>query len=93
MEANTGPLLKVYYENCPGCKQDRKNEVRRGVPYREFFYIWIVTLCSALPVASLFPFLYFMNVIIIINIILLWSSRYHGCTYILKLFGEPKGLF
>ncbi|XP_065018373.1 probable peptide/nitrate transporter At3g43790 isoform X1 [Musa acuminata AAA Group] len=61
MEANTGPLLKVYYENCPGCKQDRKNEVRRGVPYREFFYIWIVTLCSALPVASLFPFLYFMT--------------------------------
>ncbi|CAL9108915.1 unnamed protein product [Musa acuminata var. zebrina] len=61
MEASTGPLLKVYYENCPGCKQDRKNEVRRGVPYREFFYIWIVTLCSALPVASLFPFLYFMT--------------------------------
>ncbi|URE39315.1 major facilitator superfamily antiporter [Musa troglodytarum] len=60
MEASTGPLLKVYYENCPGCKQDRKNEVRRGVPYREFFFIWIVTLCSALPVASLFPFLYFM---------------------------------
>ncbi|RWW32803.1 hypothetical protein GW17_00002490 [Ensete ventricosum] len=46
MEASTGPLLKVYYDNCPGCKQDRKNEVRRGVPYREFFFIWIVTLCS-----------------------------------------------
>ncbi|XP_038977826.1 probable peptide/nitrate transporter At3g43790 isoform X2 [Phoenix dactylifera] len=61
MAANTNPLLKkVYYENCPGCKQDRRNEVHLGIPYKEFFYIWVVTLCSALPISSLFPFLYFM---------------------------------
>ncbi|CAL9108919.1 unnamed protein product [Musa acuminata var. zebrina] len=60
MKGNAGPPMKVYHENCPGCKQDRKNEVHRGVPYGEFFFIWIVTLCSALPISSLFPFLYFM---------------------------------
>ncbi|CAL9133223.1 unnamed protein product [Musa textilis] len=60
MKGNAGPPMKVYHENCPGCKQDRKNEVHRGIPYGEFFFIWIVTLCSALPISSLFPFLYFM---------------------------------
>ncbi|XP_058079216.1 protein ZINC INDUCED FACILITATOR-LIKE 1-like isoform X4 [Magnolia sinica] len=55
------PLLeKVYYENCPGCRQDQINEKRRGIPFKEFFYIWIVILCTALPISSLFPFLYFM---------------------------------
>ncbi|XP_058079219.1 protein ZINC INDUCED FACILITATOR 1-like [Magnolia sinica] len=55
------PLLeKVYYENCPGCKQDQINEERRGIPFKEFLYIWIVILCTGLPIASLFPFLYFM---------------------------------
>ncbi|THU70150.1 hypothetical protein C4D60_Mb08t22000 [Musa balbisiana] len=60
MKGIAGPPMRVYHENCPGCKQDRKNEVHRGVPYGEFFFIWIVTLCSALPISSLFPFLYFM---------------------------------
>ncbi|PKA48146.1 putative peptide/nitrate transporter [Apostasia shenzhenica] len=61
MAAETRALLKkVYYENCPGCKQDMKNETHLGIPYREFVYIWVVTLCSALPICSLYPFLYFM---------------------------------
>ncbi|KAJ4970912.1 hypothetical protein NE237_004011 [Protea cynaroides] len=61
MAANGEPLLKkVYYENCPGCKVDQLNETRQGIPYREFFFVWIVVLCNALPIASLFPFLYFM---------------------------------
>ncbi|XP_010909585.1 probable peptide/nitrate transporter At3g43790 isoform X7 [Elaeis guineensis] len=61
MATNANPLLKkVYHENCPGCKQDRRNEAHPGIPYKEFFYIWAVTLCSALPISSLFPFLYFM---------------------------------
>ncbi|XP_058078198.1 protein ZINC INDUCED FACILITATOR-LIKE 1-like isoform X2 [Magnolia sinica] len=55
------PLLKkVYYENCPGCKQDQINEERRGIPFKDFLFIWIVILCAALPISSLFPFLYFM---------------------------------
>ncbi|PKU87933.1 putative peptide/nitrate transporter [Dendrobium catenatum] len=61
MSAETQSLLKkVYYENCPGCKQDLRNEAHPGIPYKEFVYIWIVTLCSALPICSLYPFLYFM---------------------------------
>ncbi|WOL06783.1 hypothetical protein Cni_G15517 [Canna indica] len=60
MEANARPLLKMYHENCPGCKQEQKNELHRGVPHREFFFIWVVTLFSSLPISSLFPFLYFM---------------------------------
>ncbi|CAL9117242.1 unnamed protein product [Musa textilis] len=62
MAGNSEPLLKkkVYFDNCPGCKQDRKNEASLGIPYKEFFYVWIVTLCTALPISSLFPFLYFM---------------------------------
>ncbi|KAJ3681154.1 hypothetical protein LUZ60_015643 [Juncus effusus] len=62
MAANQEPLLKnkVYYENCPGCVQEQKNEIHRGIPYREFLYVWTVTLCTGLPIASLFPYLYFM---------------------------------
>uniref|UniRef100_A0A6N2LGC8 Major facilitator superfamily (MFS) profile domain-containing protein n=1 Tax=Salix viminalis TaxID=40686 RepID=A0A6N2LGC8_SALVM len=51
---------KEYYENCPGCKIDRLNEEQRGVPYRNLSYIWTVSLCTALPISSLFPFIYFM---------------------------------
>lgn len=55
------PLLrKKYYENCPGCKVDQMKELERGIPIRQLFSIWIVVLCTALPISSLFPFLYFM---------------------------------
>ncbi|PIA48400.1 hypothetical protein AQUCO_01400777v1 [Aquilegia coerulea] len=63
MDKATEPLLKknkVYYENCPGCKVDRRKDTYEGIPIKEFFYIWIVILCSSLPISSLFPFLYFM---------------------------------
>uniref|UniRef100_A0A6N2LRK4 Major facilitator superfamily (MFS) profile domain-containing protein n=1 Tax=Salix viminalis TaxID=40686 RepID=A0A6N2LRK4_SALVM len=55
-------LLKkdVYYENCPGCKVDQLKEFKRGFPFRELISIWIVVLCTALPISTLFPFLYFM---------------------------------
>ncbi|CAK7325113.1 unnamed protein product [Dovyalis caffra] len=49
-----------YYENCPGCKVDRLKELKRGFPFRELISIWIVVLCTALPISTLFPFLYFM---------------------------------
>ncbi|XP_048135250.1 protein ZINC INDUCED FACILITATOR-LIKE 1-like isoform X2 [Rhodamnia argentea] len=53
-------LQKHYYENCPGCRVKKLNESRRGLPIRELMSIWIVVLCNALPISSLFPFLYFM---------------------------------
>ncbi|KAL5719749.1 hypothetical protein ACHQM5_012494 [Ranunculus cassubicifolius] len=57
------PLLttkKVYYENCPGCKVDYRKDTSTAIPIKEFFSVWILILCSALPISSLFPFLYFM---------------------------------
>ncbi|KAF8034932.1 hypothetical protein BT93_C1071 [Corymbia citriodora subsp. variegata] len=53
-------LGKHYHENCPGCKVEKYKESRRGLPIRELVSIWIVVLCTALPISSLFPFLYFM---------------------------------
>ncbi|KAJ0100776.1 hypothetical protein Patl1_05758 [Pistacia atlantica] len=55
------PLLKKkYYENCSGCKVEQLKETKRGLPIRELVSIWIVVLCTSLPISSLFPFLYFM---------------------------------
>ncbi|CAN1298527.1 Protein ZINC INDUCED FACILITATOR-LIKE 1 [Linum perenne] len=60
-EDYTVPLLKKqYYENCPGCKVDQHKYLKRGLPIREFLSIWTVVLCTALPISSLFPYLYFM---------------------------------
>ncbi|KAK1381255.1 Zinc induced facilitator 1 [Heracleum sosnowskyi] len=53
-------LEKDYNENCPGCKVDRRKLLQQGVPYKEVFTIWVVVLATALPISSLFPFLYFM---------------------------------
>ncbi|KAJ0021587.1 hypothetical protein Pint_31614 [Pistacia integerrima] len=61
MADNTSALLeKKYYEKCPGCRMNRLKEQQRGVPYEKLSYIWLVSLCTALPISSLFPFLYFM---------------------------------
>ncbi|RWW39216.1 hypothetical protein BHE74_00055473 [Ensete ventricosum] len=48
MAESTEPLLKrkVYFDGCPGCKQDRRKEASSGIPYKEFFYVWIITLCT-----------------------------------------------
>ncbi|KMZ71590.1 Major facilitator superfamily antiporter, putative, expressed [Zostera marina] len=51
---------KVYYEGCPGCVMDKRKDTCSDLPYKEFVYVWIVTLSSSLPISSLFPFLYFM---------------------------------
>ncbi|KAI9115249.1 hypothetical protein K1719_013568 [Acacia pycnantha] len=60
-KGNTEPLLKKhYYENCPGCKVDRAKQMSSGPPIKHFFNIWVITFCSSLPIASLFPYLYFM---------------------------------
>ncbi|XP_044461409.1 protein ZINC INDUCED FACILITATOR-LIKE 1-like [Mangifera indica] len=55
------PLLKKkYYENCSGCKVEQLKLIKRGLPIRELVSIWIIVLGTALPISSLFPFLYFM---------------------------------
>ncbi|KAK1318784.1 Protein ZINC INDUCED FACILITATOR-LIKE 1 [Acorus calamus] len=53
-------LKRVYYEKCPGCKLEQRKEANLGLPVKELFYVWLVTLCTSLPISSLFPFLYFM---------------------------------
>ncbi|KAK7334543.1 hypothetical protein VNO80_26302 [Phaseolus coccineus] len=56
------PLLlkKKYYENCPGCKVDQGKEMKKDVSFLNLSFIWLAVLSSTLPVASLFPFVYFM---------------------------------
>ncbi|XP_047316013.1 protein ZINC INDUCED FACILITATOR-LIKE 1-like [Impatiens glandulifera] len=57
------PLLRLkngFHENCPGCKVEQDKEMQTGFPIKGFFTIWMVVLCTALPISSLFPFLYFM---------------------------------
>ncbi|KAG5033448.1 hypothetical protein JHK85_017430 [Glycine max] len=41
-------------------KVDRAKELEKDVSIRNLVHIWIVVLCGALPVSSLYPFLYFM---------------------------------
>ncbi|KAI3472413.1 hypothetical protein Pfo_029534 [Paulownia fortunei] len=84
MEENTEPLIKKqkYHENCEACKIEKLKESNDGIPFKLFFFVWIVTLAAvwetfwrmrvicassyslealrALPISSLFPFLYFM---------------------------------
>ncbi|XP_057451623.1 protein ZINC INDUCED FACILITATOR-LIKE 1-like isoform X2 [Lotus japonicus] len=56
------PLLlkKHYHENCPGCKVDQAKELKQDVTIRNLLSIWMVVLCSSLPIASLYPYIYFM---------------------------------
>jgi hypothetical protein len=43
------PLLgtKRRREGCPGCRLEEANKTSTGVPYLNFFYIWIVCLTSS----------------------------------------------
>nr|GMC93661.1 protein ZINC INDUCED FACILITATOR-LIKE 1-like isoform X1 [Ipomoea batatas] len=51
---------KCYYESCPGCKVEEQKRLHRGLPIKNIIIVWIIVLASALPISSLFPFLYFM---------------------------------
>jgi hypothetical protein len=43
------PLLKGdYHQGCPGCAYDRKKEVYRGLPYKEFLYLWMICLTAGM---------------------------------------------
>ncbi|KAK4753727.1 hypothetical protein SAY87_001831 [Trapa incisa] len=63
MAENRNPLLPEKIDvcrSCPGCEADRLKEEQKGIPYKNLAYIWIVSLCTAISVTSLFPFVYFM---------------------------------
>jgi hypothetical protein len=45
LQAPEGRTTK-YYEGCPGCRLDEANKTRTGVPYLNFFYIWVVCLAA-----------------------------------------------
>ncbi|XP_060218275.1 protein ZINC INDUCED FACILITATOR-LIKE 1-like [Lycium barbarum] len=51
---------QYYYENCPGCKVELHKASQTGLPIKELFTMWFIVLGTALPISSLFPFLYFM---------------------------------
>nr|CAB3476925.1 unnamed protein product [Digitaria exilis] len=55
-----GDGMVTWRDRCPGCRQQRKVHASDRIPYVEFLYIWISCLCAALPIQSLFPYLYFM---------------------------------
>ncbi|OQU78630.1 hypothetical protein SORBI_3008G015800 [Sorghum bicolor] len=44
------PLLegkpRVYFDGCPGCANDRRKAENLGIPYGQFFHIWIIILVS-----------------------------------------------
>ncbi|XP_010557807.1 PREDICTED: protein ZINC INDUCED FACILITATOR 1-like [Tarenaya hassleriana] len=49
-----------YHDECPGCKVEQMKERRRGFPFRELVFVWIIVLSTSLPISSLYPFLYYM---------------------------------
>ncbi|OEL36363.1 Protein ZINC INDUCED FACILITATOR-LIKE 1 [Dichanthelium oligosanthes] len=57
----TTPAMSLYVDGCPGCAIERRKETDKGIPYKELFFVAITTIASALPISSLFPFLYFME--------------------------------
>lgn len=56
------PLLEKtkYFPDCPGCKVEQYKDSQTGFPFVDIFRIWIIVISNALPISSLFPFLYFM---------------------------------
>ncbi|KAM1263234.1 hypothetical protein ACFX2G_028870 [Malus domestica] len=53
-------LKKVYHDECPGCVMEQRKELQRGLPIKMLVSVWLIVLSAALPISSLFPFLYFM---------------------------------
>ncbi|XP_024398714.1 protein ZINC INDUCED FACILITATOR-LIKE 1 isoform X2 [Physcomitrium patens] len=50
----------LLYPNCPGCKHSYLQDPDAKLPYKIFGTLAALTLVSALPISSLYPFLYFM---------------------------------
>ncbi|KAH9311290.1 hypothetical protein KI387_026325, partial [Taxus chinensis] len=60
------PLLKQVEkaqnsdDACEACKLEHRKRHEKRFPFTEFFFVGMVVLINALPISSLFPFLYFM---------------------------------
>ncbi|MCO5610915.1 hypothetical protein L7F22_065159 [Adiantum nelumboides] len=58
------PLLEkqtTFHEGCPGCLLERRKANSQGkAPVKELCFVALLVLCNVLPIASLFPFIYFM---------------------------------
>lgn len=58
------PLLQkrtTFREGCPGCLLEQKKANSQGkAPVKELCFVALLVLCNVLPIASLFPFIYFM---------------------------------
>ncbi|KAI4341200.1 hypothetical protein MLD38_025953 [Melastoma candidum] len=50
----------LCFGKCPGCKIEKLKDENTGIPYKLLFYVFVVVLSAALPISSLFPFLYYM---------------------------------
>ncbi|KAL6849980.1 hypothetical protein ACP4OV_020607 [Aristida adscensionis] len=44
--AAAAPLLGARRGRCPGCRLEEANKASRGIPYLNFFYIWVVCLTA-----------------------------------------------
>ncbi|KAL6626362.1 hypothetical protein ACP70R_030088 [Stipagrostis hirtigluma subsp. patula] len=49
--AMAAPLLGArrkqrHREGCPGCRLEETNKAKTGIPYLNFFYIWVVCLTA-----------------------------------------------
>ncbi|KAL8467721.1 hypothetical protein ACS0TY_031098 [Phlomoides rotata] len=59
MAENGEPLIENH-DNCEACKIEEFKDSNTGIPFKLLFFVWVITLAAALPISSLFPFLYFM---------------------------------
>ncbi|KAH7421166.1 hypothetical protein KP509_13G043600 [Ceratopteris richardii] len=59
---DSAPFLSSRWEvGCPGCRIQKKIVACDGaLPKKELSFVAVISLCNALPSASLFPFTYFM---------------------------------
>ncbi|XP_042060914.1 protein ZINC INDUCED FACILITATOR-LIKE 1-like isoform X1 [Salvia splendens] len=62
MPENAAPLIQKqdYHESCAACKIEHMRDSDEGIPFKLLILVWLITLAAALPISSLFPFLYFM---------------------------------
>ncbi|GMN67459.1 hypothetical protein TIFTF001_036521 [Ficus carica] len=49
-----------YEDNCPGCNVEKRKRSHSRIPLKHLIFAFTVCLSAALPISSLFPFLYFM---------------------------------
>ncbi|KAK1393618.1 Protein ZINC INDUCED FACILITATOR [Heracleum sosnowskyi] len=59
-EDNDGDGGSYFYEKCPGCEIHKLKYSTPHIPLKHLIFVWVVTLCAALPISSLFSFVYFM---------------------------------